>query len=89
MIGLLALMLLRPLLAPLARLGAHLLAAALLVVGAELLAERFLDADLPREVTVKLLVVVTAAWGFLRWRWRHARRRRRPGLVSQEAEDAR
>jgi hypothetical protein len=79
MIGLLALMLLRPLLAPLARLGTNFLAAALLAIGAELLAERFLDADLPRSVALALLVVLAAAWGFLRSRWRRAGIRIRRG----------
>jgi hypothetical protein len=70
MIGLLALMLLRALLAPLARLGTDLLAAALLIVGAELFAERFLDADLPRGVSLTLAMALCAAWRFLRSRWR-------------------
>ncbi len=70
MIGLLALMLLRALLAPLNRLGAYLLAAALLAIGAELFAERFLDADLPRCVSLTLAIALCAAWRFLRTRWR-------------------
>jgi hypothetical protein len=70
MIGLVALMLLRPLLAPLARLGAGFLVATILAVGAELLAERFVDPDLPRSVALALALVMAAAWRFLVWRWR-------------------
>ncbi len=69
MIGLLALMLLRPLLAPLARLGASFLVAAILAVGAELLAERFVDPDLPRWVALTLALAMAVAWRFLVWKW--------------------
>jgi hypothetical protein len=69
MIGLLALMLLRPLLAPLARLGTGFLVATILAVGAELLAERFVDPDLPRWVALTLALAMAAAWRFLVRRW--------------------
>jgi hypothetical protein len=72
MIGALARTLLRPLLAPLARFGANFVAAGALAVGAELAAERFLDADLPRSVTLMLLIVLIAAWRFLVSRRRRA-----------------
>lgn len=73
MIGLLALMLLRPLLRPLVGLAAHVLAALLLTVAAELLAERLVDPDMPRWVALALAAILTGAWRFWRRRLRRCR----------------
>jgi hypothetical protein len=79
-IGLLLWLILRPLLEPLARLLASLVAGAALVVVVELLLGRFLDPELPRSWTALLMAGLAAAALFLRGSWRRSamRRARRP-----------
>jgi hypothetical protein len=73
MIGVLVGIVVRGMLRPFARWGAALLAALVLACAGELAAERFLDGDLPRWVDLALLLVLAAAWRFLRARWRRSR----------------
>jgi uncharacterized membrane protein YfcA len=72
---LLILMVLRPLVERLVRLVAGVVAASAALAAGDWLLRRHLDADLPREVTLALLILLAVAWLFLRASWRRRRRR--------------
>jgi len=72
---------LRPLLERPMRLVAGFVAGFAAVAAGDLLLRSTLDADLPRGVTLALLVLLAASWLFLRASWRRWRRRRRRTLA--------
>jgi hypothetical protein len=83
--GLLAWMLLRPLLERPMRLVASFAVGGALVVVSEFLLERYLDPELPRVAAATLILALGAAGLYLRASWRRARWRRPRGPVTQPA----
>jgi hypothetical protein len=73
--GLLAWLLLRPLLERPMRLVARFAMGGALVVVTELLLERYVDPDLPRVAAATLILALGAAGLYLRASWRRARHR--------------
>jgi hypothetical protein len=87
--GLLAWMLLRPLLERPLRLVACFVMGGVLLAVSELLLERYVDPDLPRVAAATLILALGAAGLYLRASWRRARSRRPCGPATPAAPPAR